>query len=147
MNSINTDTTTTQPAEPAALALPAPGRSAVETATQLLAYLAPLFPGVASMTRTEAGAAGWIAAWATQIEAEGIGPQRLAGTLTLLGQLDPDVPLSWPRFSELVRRHRFTNLHLPEEDEQRERKLREFKAKYPGAKFVNGPGAGPGAKG
>lgn len=133
---MSTDITTTQPSE---LALPAPGLAAVQIARQLLAYLAPLFPNVASMTKSEAGASAWIASWASQIEAEGLGPQRLAGALTLLGRLDPDMPLSWPRFAELVRQHRFAKLHLPEEDEHRERKMRELQARYPGAKFANRP--------
>lgn len=128
---------TTQPAEPAALALPAPGRQAVESAKALLAYLAPLFPNVAGMAKTEAGAAGWIASWATQIEAEGIGPKRLAGALGLLGQLDPDLPLSWPRFAQLVRQHLFLYPNLFEDVEHRENRLREFQARHPGAKFTN----------
>lgn len=120
------------------LALPAPSAAAVSTATQLLAYLAPLFPGVASMARTEAGAAGWIASWATQIEAEGIGPRRIAGALSLLGRLDPDVPLSWPRFAELVRQHKFIEPNLREDDweERRRQERRELRAKYPGLKFA-----------
>lgn len=131
---INTNITDTN-SQPAGLALPAPGAAAVETARQLLAYLAPLFPNVASMGRTEAGAASWIAAWATQIDAEKIGPRRLAGALTLLGRLDPDVPLSWPRFADLVRQHKFVDPDLREDAERERRRMRGFRAKYPGARF------------
>ena len=118
-----------------ALALPAPGAASIASATQLLAYLSPLFPGVASMARTEAGATGWIASWASQIEAEGIGPRLLAATIRRLGELDPDQPLSWPRFSMLVRRCRFAEPGLREDPKWEERRMREFRAKYPGARF------------
>lgn len=118
-----------------ALPVPAPSAAAVAGATQLLAYLSPLFPNVASLSKTEAGAAWWIASWATQIEIEGIGPRRLAGALTLLGRLDPNLPLSWPRFADLVRQHTFSCPDLIEDGAHRERRMREFQAKYPGARF------------
>ncbi|MHB1351729.1 MAG: hypothetical protein ACYCWA_00275 [Thiobacillus sp.] len=130
--SISTNITTTTEM---ALALPAPSVASVETARQLLAYLSPLFPGVAATARSEEGAAWWIASWATQIEVEGIGPRRIAGALTLLGRLDPDTPLSWPRFADLVRQHKFVDPDLIEDPAHRERRMREFRAKYPGARF------------
>ncbi|MHB1075561.1 hypothetical protein [Thiobacillus sp.] len=131
-------TTITTQAQPTALALPDPSAAAVSTGTQLLAYLAPLFPNVASAARTEAGAASWIASWATQIEAEGIGPRRLAGALTLLGRLDPSVPLSWPRFAALVREHKFLHPDVREDDHEiREREARDkLMHQYPGARFA-----------
>lgn len=126
-----TDTTN----QPEALALPAPSQAAVETARQLLAYLSPLFPNVASMTKTDEGTAWWIAAWASQIDAEKIGPRRLAGALSLLGTLDPGVPLSWPRFADLVRQHKFVDPNLRENQAWEKRRILEFRAKYPGARF------------
>lgn len=120
---------------PGSLCLSAPCSAAMTSATELLAYLAPLFPNVAGAARTEAGAAAWVASWAAQIEAESVSPQRLAGALTLLGELDPDLPLSWPRFAELVRRHRFIKPNLKEEEDRREKRLAAFKAKYPGARL------------
>lgn len=129
---------TTTATAPGALALPAPSSASITAAAQLLAYLAPLMPGIAAMARTEAGAAGWIASWATQIEAEGIGPRRLAGALALLGRLDPSVPLSWPRFAALVREHKFLYPNLREDDHEiREREARDkLMHQYPGARFA-----------
>lgn len=132
---MTTITTAGAAAVPGSLCLSSPGSAAMTSAAELLAYLSPLFPNVASAARTEAGAAAWIASWASQIEAEGIGPQRLAGALCLLGELDPDLPLSWPRFADLVRRHRFIKPNLKEEEDRRERRLAAFKAKYPGARL------------
>jgi hypothetical protein len=138
--SIPTTTTpqlTVSTAPASILPLPAPSAASAAIATALLAYLSPLFPGVAAAARTEEGAAWWITSWATQIEAEKFGPRRIAGTLTLLGQLGPDVPLSWPRFADLVRQHQFIEPCLQEDDhEERQRAARRgLRRKYPGARF------------
>lgn len=117
--------------------LPALSADAVALASQLMEHLAPLFPNVASMARDESGAAGWVASWSRQIEAENIGPRLLAATIRRLGELDPNQPLSWPRFAELARQCRFTEPNLREDPEWRERRMREFRAKYPGAQFTN----------
>lgn len=138
-------TTTPQLTTSASLPLPAPSAASVGIAQQLLAYLSPLFPGVAATARTEEGAAWWIASWSTQIEAEKIGPRRIAGALSLLGQLDPNTPLSWPRFAELIRRHKFHYPDLKEDDEREAAALREFRARHPGARFSSDPMPGEGA--
>lgn len=114
----------------------------------LLAHLAPLFPAaVASATKTDAGATAWLRSWASQIQLSALRPWQVERGLRRLHEHDPEVPFSWPAFYKLCRDpYRDVNdselgRDDPEYQADRERKLREFKAKHPGVRFVNGPGA------
>lgn len=131
-------TTTTLTAADALPALPAPGPAATDAAESLLFHLAPLFPAVASATKTGAGAQAWVQAWARSIQLAGLSHTQIARGLTRLarGEHDPDIPLSWSVFYSLCR-DPWRDCNDPVDPAERERKLREFKAKYPGAKFVN----------
>lgn len=113
----------------------------------LLAHLAPLFPVVAAATKTGAGATAWVRSWSAQIQLTGLRPWQIERGLARLGEHDPDIPFSWPVFYRLCR-DPFRDVNDselgrddPEYQADRERKLREFKAKHPGVRFVNGPGA------
>lgn len=70
---------------------------------ELLAHLAPLFPAVASATRTDAGAAAWIKSWSTQIQLSGLKKWQIARGLTRLHEHDQDIPLTWPAFYKLCK--------------------------------------------
>lgn len=70
---------------------------------ELLAHLAPLFPAVASATRTDAGAEAWIKSWAIQIQFSGLKKWQIERGLTRLHRHDPDIPLAWPAFYKLCK--------------------------------------------
>lgn len=135
--------TTNQVEEPAPLSAP-PRQEAVGIARTLLAHLAPLFPPVAAAARAQLGAAAWIKSWSTQIQISGLRPWQIERGLARLHEHDPDIPFSWPVFHRLcVDRLRDVNdVHRgddPVYTADRERRLREFRALYPGAKFTNYP--------
>lgn len=111
----------------------------------LLAHLAPLFPTIAAATKTDAGAAAWVRSWASQIQLTGLRPWQIERGLSRLHEHDPDVPFSWPSFQRLCV-DPFRDLNDagrgdPVYQADRERRLAEFRAKYPSAKFLNGPDA------
>lgn len=113
----------------------------------LLAHLAPLFPAVAAATKSDPGAAAWVRSWASQIQLSALRPWQVERGLRRLHEHDPEVPFSWPAFYKLCR-DPFRDVNDselgrddPEYQADRERKLREFKEKHPGVRFVNGPGA------
>lgn len=120
------------------LRLPDVSPAAVAAAGALLAHFAPLYPTVAAATRFQAGAQAWIRAWSLQIELACLLDFQIRRGLTRLarGEHDPDVPLSWSVFYRLCY-DPWRDCNDPVDPAERERKLREFKEKYPGAKFVN----------
>lgn len=139
MSMNNTNPTTNQVDLPA-LSAP-PGQEAVGIARTLLAHLAPLFPAVAAAAKAEVGAAAWIRSWSTQIQISGLRPWQIERGLARLHEHDPDIPFSWPVFHRLcVDRLRDVNDFHRGDDPvyaaDRERRLREFQALYPGAKFT-----------
>lgn len=90
----------TSSSAPLALA-PAAGEEALQIAADLLVFLAPLFPQVSAATKTAMGMEVWVRSWAAMIEQECLSRRQVAHGCSLLGRLNPDVPLTWPRFSML----------------------------------------------
>lgn len=119
-------------------ALPAPSAAAESAAADLLAHLAPLYPTIAAATKTGAGADAWVQAWARSIHLAGLSHSQIARGIKRLarGEHDADVPLSWSVFYRLCY-DPWRDCNDPVDPAERERKRREFQARYPGAKFVN----------
>lgn len=128
------------------------GQESKDVAGELLAHLAPLFPVVASATKSDMGAAAWIRSWSLQIELSGLRPLQIERGLGRLHRHDPDVPFSWPAFHLLC-----VDPFLDANDSSllandqvhqanRARQMLEYRAKYPSARFagdaVKHPGAG-----
>lgn len=135
-----TTTTAIQTADLPLPALPNPNKAAIDRAGALLSHLAPLYPVIASATRTAAGADAWIAAWARQIEMAGLTQRQIVRGITRLarGEHDPDTPLSWSVFYRLcIDPFRDLDDWQDIDPAERERKMRELQARYPGARFTN----------
>lgn len=74
-----------------------------EIASRLLARLRPLFPSIASATRTEADARAWVASWALVIRAEGLSPSELWHGLENIAKAPSERPLTPAVFLSLCR--------------------------------------------
>lgn len=137
MNSIPAQNIQNTPV-PAAAALPAPSPAATAMAESLLSHLAPLYPSIAAATRSTAGADAWIDSWARQITLSGLSAAQIARGLTRLarGEHDPGVPLSWSVFYRLCY-DPFRDVSDSLDEHERERRMREFRARFPNARFVN----------
>ena len=141
MNDLPTTATTITP--PATLPAASTATAATAAASALLAHLAPLFPVVAAAAKTQAGAAAWLKSWSVQIQISGLRPWQIERGLTRLGEHDPDIPFSWASFYRLcVDRLRDADDASHRDDDpvyaaDRERRLREFQARYPGARLHN----------
>lgn len=130
-----TDTPVTTPATGG---LPDASPAALDAAGALLAHLAPLYPSIAAATRTGPGAQAWVEAWARSIELSGLTRRQIERGLTRLarGEHDPETPLSWSVFYRLCYNPLLDANDAPDPAE-RARRLAEFKARHPGARFVN----------